>query len=207
MSSPSCYWFVPSFPALRVLTVDAHGTIVSKVRRKCPSNLRKDGKHRTKDRPRGPRSSNHFLRFILFPLGQKSYQYQIVWIVSDAGLLHQAHPGAVLLVRVYLSKVPFVRAQVAITKASCSYVASIVLQSTPRGVVVTSLLTKASPKTRSFLSVSHKLTGKIGFLYTLDTLPLLLAIVIYIPFWPTKYIEQHHGMSKENLEMNAGLCR
>lgn len=44
-----------------------------------------------------------------------------------------------------------------------------------------------------------------AFLYALDTLPLILAIATYIPFWPAKYIEQHDGMSKENLEMNAGL--
>lgn len=43
------------------------------------------------------------------------------------------------------------------------------------------------------------------FLFTLDTLPLLLAIIIYIPFWPAKYLEPHHGVYKENVEMNTSL--
>lgn len=44
-----------------------------------------------------------------------------------------------------------------------------------------------------------------AFLYALDTLPLIVAIVIYVPFWPAKYIEQDHGMPKDSLEMTAGL--
>jgi hypothetical protein len=64
--------------------------------------------------------------------------------------------------------------------------------------VVTSSLTKASPQTRSVLSVSRQLTGNTVFLYALDALPLVLAIVVYIPWWPTKYIK--HDKS-EGLEM------
>lgn len=40
------------------------------------------------------------------------------------------------------------------------------------------------------------------FLYTLDVLPLILAIVVYIPWWPTKYIK--HDKS-EDLEMDAAF--
>jgi len=42
------------------------------------------------------------------------------------------------------------------------------------------------------------------FLYTLDTLPLLLAIVVYIPFWPAKYMEHSDVKHAESLEMSTG---
>jgi len=65
--------------------------------------------------------------------------------------------------------------------------------------VVTYSLTKASPQTRSVILVSHKLTGNTVFLYALDVLPMLLAIAVYIPWWPTKYIKHD---KYEDLEMD-----
>ena len=62
--------------------------------------------------------------------------------------------------------------------------------------MVISSLTKASPQTRYILSVSRQLTENTVFLYTLDTLPLILAVMVYIPWWPAKYIrdEKHGGL-------------
>ncbi|KAF9781165.1 RTA1 like protein-domain-containing protein [Thelephora terrestris] len=39
-------------------------------------------------------------------------------------------------------------------------------------------------------------------LYLLDVLPLVLAITVYVPFWPARYLGYHR---KESLEMNGGL--
>ncbi|KAF9788001.1 RTA1 like protein-domain-containing protein [Thelephora terrestris] len=47
----------------------------------------------------------------------------------------------------------------------------------------------------------YLLTHEI-FLYLMDTLPLILAITVYVPFWPAKYLEPHR---KESLEMNGVL--
>lgn len=69
-------------------------------------------------------------------------------------------------------------------------------------VKATSSLTKVRPQTQSVLFVSCKLTGNAVFLYALDALPLLLAIVVYIPWWPTKYIK--HDKS-EVLEMGTAF--
>ena len=69
-------------------------------------------------------------------------------------------------------------------------------------VKATSSLTKVRPQTQSVLFVSCKLTGNAVFLYALDALPLLLAIVVYIPWWPTKYIGHE---KREGLEMNERI--
>lgn len=35
-----------------------------------------------------------------------------------------------------------------------------------------------------------------AFFYGLDTLPLFIAIVIYVPFWPGRFIRPHETMSE-----------
>lgn len=67
------------------------------------------------------------------------------------------------------------------------------------------LLTHESKSLGFFFPCPPSLEETSVFLYTLDTLPLVLAITVYIPFWPTKYIEQDNGKSStETLEMNLG---
>ena len=62
-----------------------------------------------------------------------------------------------------------------------------------------------SPNFEILFSYCASLQETTVFLYTLDTLPLVLAIVPYIPFWPAKYIEHDEGKSAESLEMNTAL--
>ena len=84
-------------------------------------------------------------------------------------------------------------------KPPCRSVLSIVSSNFLREAIVTSLLTKASRQTNVF-SVLRQLTVNLVFLYALDALPLLLAIAVYIPWWPTKYIKYDKS---EGLQMGT----
>lgn len=46
-----------------------------------------------------------------------------------------------------------------------------------------------------------KLATSEGFFYGLDTLPLFIAIAIYLPFWPGRYIPE--VVELKEMEMEA----
>lgn len=84
----------------------------------------------------------------------------------------------------------------------CRFVVSTVSWNLLRDVVVTSSPTRVRTNSVLSLHITSTYREKTVFLYLLDTLPLVLAIIVYVPFWPSKYLEHRN---KESLEMNGGL--
>lgn len=48
-----------------------------------------------------------------------------------------------------------------------------------------------------------KLATTESFFYGLDTLPLFIAIAIYIPFWPGRYIPNVNELKEMELEASS----
>ena len=143
--------------------------------------------YRSKGRSRGHYPSIFFLRPLLRPLGQDPSQRQIWRCVFNLQILQSDYPGVVLFFCLHLRMSTSILTTIATINPPCRFVLPIVSQNFLRDALVTSSLTKASPRTRSVSSVPLQLTGNTVFLYTLDALPMLFAIVVYVPWWPTKY--------------------